>query len=62
MARLLRATFAPMLSILPAADAVIGIIVLGQIPKLPEIAGILLVVGAVALHKESETRRQKAAA
>ena len=57
MARLPRATFALMLSILPAAAAVIGIIVLRQIPRLQEAAGILLVAGAVALHKESETRR-----
>jgi inner membrane transporter RhtA len=62
MARLPRATFALMLSILPAAAAVIGIVVLRQIPRLLEIAGILLVVGAVALHKESEARRPKAAA
>ena len=62
MARLPRATFALMLSILPAAAALIGIIVLRQIPRLLEIAGILLVVGAVALHKETEARRPKAAA
>jgi len=62
MARLPRATFALMLSILPAAAAVIGIIVLRQIPRLLEIAGIILVAGAVALHKETEARRPKAAA
>jgi inner membrane transporter RhtA len=62
MARLPRATFALMLSILPAAAALIGIIVLRQIPRLLEIAGILLVVGAVALHRETEARRQSAAA
>ena len=62
MARLPRATFALMLSILPAAAALIGIIVLRQIPRLLEIAGILLVVGAVALHKEIEARRPSAAA
>jgi len=62
MARLPRATFALMLSILPAAAALIGIVVLRQIPRFLEIAGIILVAGAVALHKESETRRPKAAA
>lgn len=62
MARLPRATFALMLSILPATAVLIGIIVLRQVPTLPEVAGILLVIGAVALHKESETRRPKAAA
>ncbi|HLX58969.1 MAG TPA: EamA family transporter [Ktedonobacteraceae bacterium] len=54
MARLPRATFALLLSLLPASAAVIGVIVLHQIPTLVEIAGILLVAGGVALHKESE--------
>src|SRR6266566_3912923 len=56
MARLPRATFALLLSLLPASAAIIGILVLHQIPQLPEIAGILLVAGGVALHKEMETR------
>ena len=56
MARLPRATFALLLSLLPASAAIIGIIVLHQIPTLVEIAGILLVAGGVALHKEAETR------
>jgi hypothetical protein len=54
MARLPRATFALLLSLLPASAAVIGIIVLRQIPTLVEITGILLVAGGVALHQESE--------
>ena len=62
LAQLPRVTFALMLSILPAAAAVIGIIVLRQIPRLLEIAGILLVAVAVALHKELEAWRPKAAA
>ncbi len=62
MARLPRATFALMLSILPATAVLIGIIVLRQVPTLLEVAGVLLVIGAVALHKESETRRPRAAA
>ena len=56
MARLPRATFALLLSLLPASAAMIGIIVLHQIPTLIEIAGILLVAAGVALHKEAETR------
>src|SRR5216683_2618353 len=56
MARLPRATFALLLSLLPASAAIIGIIVLHQIPTLIEIAGILLVAGGVALHKEAEAR------
>jgi inner membrane transporter RhtA len=54
MARLPRATFALLLSLLPASAAVIGIVVLGQVPMLTEIAGLLLVVGGVALHKERD--------
>ena len=54
MARLPRATFALLLSLLPASAAIIGIVVLRQIPTLIEVAGILLVAGGVALHKESK--------
>src|SRR5260370_28512480 len=43
MARLPRATFALLLSLLPASAAAIGIIVLHQIPTLVENSGILLV-------------------
>lgn len=59
MARLPRATFALLLSLLPASAAVIGIIVLRQIPSLVEITGILLVAGGVAVHQESEAVRAK---
>jgi len=62
MARLPRATFALLLSLLPASATVIGIVVLGQIPTLVEIAGILLVAGAVALHQEAGTVPRKRAA
>ncbi len=55
MARLKRSTFALLLSLLPASAAIIGIIVLHQIPTLLEITGIFLVAGGVALHKEAET-------
>jgi inner membrane transporter RhtA len=50
MARLSRATFALLLSLLPTSAAVIGILMLGQIPALIEVAGLLLVIGGVALH------------
>ena len=59
MARLPRATFALLLSLLPASAALIGILVLRQIPTLVEIAGILLVAGGVALHRESEAAPRK---
>lgn len=54
MARLPRATFALLLSLLPASAVIIGIVVLRQIPRPLEIAGILLVAGGVALHREAE--------
>jgi inner membrane transporter RhtA len=54
MARLPRATFALLLSLLPASATVIGIVVLRQIPTLVEVAGIVLVAGGVALHQEFE--------
>lgn len=56
MARLPRATFALLLSLLPASATVIGIIILGQIPKSVEIVGILLVAGGVALHQEADAK------
>ena len=61
MARLERSTFALLLSLLPASAAIIGIVVLRQIPRLPEVAGILLVAGGVALHKEAEARSKNRA-
>ena len=54
MARLPRATFALLLSLLPASATVIGIVVLHQIPTFIEIVGILLVGVGVAIHQESE--------
>ena len=59
MARLPRATFALLLSLLPASAAMIGIIVLHQIPTMVEISGILLVAVGVALHQESAAVRAK---
>jgi inner membrane transporter RhtA len=51
MARLKRASFALLLALLPATASAIGILVLRQIPSLAEIAGIALVIAAVALHR-----------
>src|SRR5712691_3534415 len=53
MARLPRATFALLLSLLPASATVIGVVVLRQLPAAVEIAGIILVAGGVALHQEA---------
>jgi inner membrane transporter RhtA len=51
MARLPRATFALMLAILPAVATVMGLVVLHQKPTLTDLAGIGLIVAAVALHR-----------
>lgn len=54
MARLPRASFALMLSLLPAIAAVTGAIVLRQIPGPADLAGILLVVLGVGLHRPAQ--------
>ena len=51
MARLPRATYALMVSLLPALATVIGVIVLAQIPSAAEVAGVGLVIAGVALHR-----------
>jgi inner membrane transporter RhtA len=55
MARLSRATYALLLSLLPASAAIIGVLVLRQLPTMIEIIGMLLIAGGVALHREPET-------
>ena len=52
MARLSRGTFAFLLALLPACATAIGVVVLRQIPSLPEIAGVGLIVGGVALRRD----------
>ena len=54
MKRLPRATYALLVSLLPATAAVIGVVVLGQVPSLAEAAGVMLVIGGVALHRAPE--------
>jgi inner membrane transporter RhtA len=51
LARLPRATYALLVSLLPATATVIGIAVLSQLPSLAEVAGVALVVAGVALHR-----------
>ncbi|SDM29365.1 inner membrane transporter RhtA [Modicisalibacter muralis] len=51
MSRLPRASFALLLALLPASATLIGVIVLAQIPSPQDIAGILLVMLGVAVHK-----------
>ena len=55
MARLPRATYALMVSLLPATATVIGIVVLAQIPTMAEAVGVALVVAGVALHRDRAT-------
>ena len=52
LARMRRATYALMVSLLPATATVIGIVVLAQLPTAVEVAGVALVVAGVAVHAE----------
>ena len=56
MRELPRATYALLVSLLPATAAVVGAIVLAQIPSPADAAGIALVVAAVALHRPPAER------
>lgn len=52
MARLTRAAYALMVSLLPATATVIGVVVLAQVPTPVEVAGVALVIAGVALRRE----------
>jgi inner membrane transporter RhtA len=52
MRRLARATYALMVSLLPATATVIGVVVLAQIPSWNEALGVALVIAGVAVHRE----------
>jgi inner membrane transporter RhtA len=54
MARLSRATYSLMVSLLPATATAIGVLVLAQIPSSVEVLGVALVVAAVAVHREGD--------
>ena len=41
-----------MVALLPATATVVGIVVLRQLPGAPELAGVALVVAAVAVHRD----------
>ena len=56
MARLTRASYALMVSLLPATATVIGIVVLGPGPVAAEVAGVALVIAGVALHQRAGGR------
>ncbi|MCX4404656.1 hypothetical protein ACFV8Z_40330 [Streptomyces sp. NPDC059837] len=52
MARLPRATFALMLSLLPAIATATGTLVLTQLPMVGDLVGIALVTAGSALHRD----------
>ena len=52
MAKLTRAAYALMVSLLPATATVVGLLVLTQVPTLVDALGIALVILGVALHRE----------
>jgi inner membrane transporter RhtA len=52
MAKLTRAAYALMVSLLPATATVVGLLVLTQVPALVDALGIALVILGVALHRE----------
>jgi inner membrane transporter RhtA len=52
MARLSRAAYSLMVSLLPATATVVGVVVLAQVPSTTEFLGVALVIGAVATHRE----------
>jgi inner membrane transporter RhtA len=51
MARLPRASFALMLSLLPLTATLIGVIVLRQVPGVTDCIGVAMVIAGVAMHK-----------
>ncbi|WP_405675449.1 EamA family transporter [Streptomyces sp. NBC_01511] len=59
MTRLRRSTFALNLSILPATATAIGVVVLGQHPTHQDLAGIALVISAVAIHRQQDQTQQR---
>jgi inner membrane transporter RhtA len=59
LARLSRATFALLLSLLPATATLIGLVVLAQRPQLTEILGIALVVTAIGVHQEKAVHEER---
>jgi inner membrane transporter RhtA len=54
MRRVSRARFALLLALLPATAAVVGAVVLGQVPRPVEAAGIALVAAAASLRTHAE--------
>jgi inner membrane transporter RhtA len=57
MARLPRASYALLVSLLPATATVVGVVVLAQVPTAAEGAGVALVVAGVAAHRQPREQR-----
>ncbi len=53
LARLRRATYALMVSLLPAIATIIGVLVLAQLPTAIQIAGVAFVIAGVAIHQQA---------
>lgn len=54
MSRLPRSSFALLLALLPASAAIIGALVLAQVPSVRDAVGIALVITGVAVHRPSQ--------
>jgi inner membrane transporter RhtA len=52
MRELARPAYALMVSLLPATATAIGVLVLAQVPSPTELAGVALVIAAIAIHRE----------
>jgi inner membrane transporter RhtA len=59
MARLPRSTYALFVALLPATAAVVGVIVLRQLPTLVDLAGIALVMLASHCTRATASRRRR---
>ena len=56
MRRLVRSSYALMVSLLPATATIIGIVVLAQVPSLTEVVGVGLVIAGVAVHRDADEK------
>jgi inner membrane transporter RhtA len=56
MGRLVRSSYALMVSLLPATATIIGIVVLAQVPSLTEVVGVGLVIAGVAVHRDADEK------
>ena len=54
MSRLPRSSFALLLALLPATATIVAALVLAQIPSAQDVAGIVLVMVGVAVHRPAD--------